>query len=629
MTLLAPDRLAAAERLGLELVHAWGSWGPTMTPDAARTAFISDRGGSPEVWVQDVASDGEPPAAHCIRFTDDPVLSVSWSADSAWLACLVATDGGVRTQVWVVRPDGSDARRIAGSRDAHAELGPWTRSGHHIVVTVPSAEPEQPTRSFLVDPVSGERRPLVDGDLISVLDLSVEERLVVVRDGQRGHQYCVVVDRLTNENHALLPDSGTGSTDVALLRPSALNDNESPIVAYLATDVDLPRRQLVAMPLGPDGWRGRIRRLAARDDAELEGLDADDSGRLLLLVWNVAGSSEIELFDTTTGARVPVSGLPGLVATTPVLSRDGGSVVLGVEGPERPRELWRMDTATHEWSRLTQVSSLPAEPLVVPTLERFTGRDGLALSGWLYRARGVPAGGPAMLSLHGGPESQERPTFAAQHQAVAASGITVFAPNVRGSSGFGRDFVHADDVEKRSDAFDDVLAAADFLVDAGIADRGRIAVTGRSYGGYLTLASLAFSPGVFAAGVDICGMSDLRTFYRDTEPWIASAAVTKYGHPEHDVELLERLSPLGSASAIDVPLLVVHGELDTNVPVGEAEQIVRALEDLGRPVEYLRLEGEGHEYRRSESKELLLLGLLRFLGAALVDGGLAPGTRSD
>lgn len=121
MTLLAPDRLAAAERLGLELVHAWGSWGPTMTPDAARTAFISDRGGSPEVWVQDVASDGEPPAAHCIRFTDDPVLSVSWSADSAWLACLVATDGGVRTQVWVVRPDGSDARRIAGSRDAHAE----------------------------------------------------------------------------------------------------------------------------------------------------------------------------------------------------------------------------------------------------------------------------------------------------------------------------------------------------------------------------------------------------------------------------------------------------------------------------------------------------------------------------
>uniref|UniRef100_UPI003159194C alpha/beta hydrolase family protein n=1 Tax=Rathayibacter sp. VKM Ac-2630 TaxID=1938617 RepID=UPI003159194C len=226
-----------------------------------------------------------------------------------------------------------------------------------------------------------------------------------------------------------------------------------------------------------------------------------------------------------------------------------------------------------------------------------------------------------MLSLHGGPESQERPTFSAQHQAAAASGVSVFAPNVRGSSGFGRDFVHADDVERRYGAFDDVLAAADFLVDSGVADRSRIAVTGRSYGGYLTLASLAFSPGVFAAGVDICGMSHLLTFYRDTEPWIASAAVTKYGHPEHDAELLEELSPLGRAFAIDVPLLVVHGELDTNVPLGEATQIVAALEALDRPVSFLQLDGEGHEYRRADSKELLLLSLVRFLHTALVPAG--------
>ena len=100
-----------------------------------------------------------------------------------------------------------------------------------------------------------------------------------------------------------------------------------------------------------------------------------------------------------------------------------------------------------------------------------------------------------MLSLHGGPEAQERPTFSPQHQAMVAAGITVFAPNIRGSSGFGRAFVHVDDVHGRRDAFDDVLACRDFLVELGIADPDRIAVTGRSYGGYLTLATLAFSPG--------------------------------------------------------------------------------------------------------------------------------------
>jgi dipeptidyl aminopeptidase/acylaminoacyl peptidase len=196
----------------------------------------------------------------------------------------------------------------------------------------------------------------------------------------------------------------------------------------------------------------------------------------------------------------------------------------------------------------------------------------------------------------------------------------VFAPNIRGSSGFGREFVHADDVRGRYDAFADVLAAAEHLVDTGIAEPGRLAVTGRSYGGYLTLASLAFSPGVFAAGVDICGMSDLVTFYRDSEPWIAAAAVTKYGHPERDRTLLEDISPLASAENIDVPVLVVHGEHDTNVPIGEAHQIVRALRELDRPVDYLELPGEGHVYRQAKSRKQLAGVMTRFLHTHLCAG---------
>jgi dipeptidyl aminopeptidase/acylaminoacyl peptidase len=177
--------------------------------------------------------------------------------------------------------------------------------------------------------------------------------------------------------------------------------------------------------------------------------------------------------------------------------------------------------------------------------------------------------------------------------------------------------VHADDLHGRYDAFADVLASAQHLVDAGIADADRIAVTGRSYGGYLTLTSLAFSPGVFAAGVDICGMSDLVTFYRDSEPWIAAAAVSKYGHPERDRALLEDISPLASADRIAVPLLVVHGEHDTNVPVGESRQVVAAVRVLGGPVEYLELEGEGHVFRRADSRKRLARAMLRFLTSHL------------
>ena len=301
------------------------------------------------------------------------------------------------------------------------------------------------------------------------------------------------------------------------------------------------------------------------------------------------------------------------MVTGALLSRDGSSAVMSVEGPLRPRELWSLDTATLVWTRVTEGPTLPELDLVRPTLEFFRGHDGLPLTGWLYRPPGAFGPGPAVLSLHGGPEAQERPTFSPQHQALVAAGFTVFAPNIRGSSGFGRAFVHADDVHGRLEAFRDVLTCRDFLVELGIADPDRIAVTGRSYGGYLTLATLAFSPGVFAAGVDICGMSELHTFYRDTEPWIAAAAYTKYGHPEEDYALLDAISPLRSCTNVEVPLLVVHGELDTNVPIGESQQIVAALQELDRPVEYLQLDAEGHDYRRAESRRLLITRIVDFL----------------
>ncbi|RKR74405.1 S9 family peptidase [Frondihabitans australicus] len=602
------------------LVEAWGSWGPTMTRNARRVAFISDRFGTPQVFVQEVVTgDGPLPDPTPIDVGDDPAVAVSWSADSAWLAVSLATDGGVRQQVWVVRPDGSDAQRIAGSRDQHAELGPWSRSGHRVVVTLPSVEPEQPARAYLVDPETGARDDLAVGELIHILDLSVEERLVVLRDGQRGREFVVVVDRLTDDDHPLLTDPWAGSADTAFIRPAPESES-SPLIAYLSTEAGLPRRQLVAMPIGPHRWRGTSTVLASHPSGELEFLDADDAGRVLLLVWNVAGRSALELLDTASGTRTPVEGLPGAVVTDPVLSRDGRSVILAVEGPTAPRTLWRLDTVTHAWSRVTAGPELP-EGLVEPTLERFVAADGLEITGWLYRGAGSAAAtnrpGPALIHLHGGPESQERPAFSPQHQSLAAAGITVFAPNIRGSSGFGGAFVHADDREKRWEALGDVVSAAEYLAGEGLADPARIGVEGRSYGGYATLASLAFAPSVFACGVDVCGMSDFATFYRDTEPWIAAAAVTKYGDPDDDAELLADLSPMRAVDDITAPLLVVHGELDTNVPIGEAHQVVAALRARGADVDYLELAGEGHEYRRLDSRRALVHAMVAFVTRAL------------
>jgi dipeptidyl aminopeptidase/acylaminoacyl peptidase len=188
--------------------------------------------------------------------------------------------------------------------------------------------------------------------------------------------------------------------------------------------------------------------------------------------------------------------------------------------------------------------------------------------------------------------------------------VAVFAPNVRGSSGFGRSFEEADHLERRVDGIEDVASCVYSLVDAGLADPARIGVAGRSYGGYLTLAALVRFPALFAVGMDVCGMVDLETFYRHTEPWIAASAVTKYGDPRTQTDLLRALSPVHGMDALAAPLLVVHGENDTNVPRIEAEQTVAAARARGIDCRYLLFPDEGHEVAG-------LGGRLRFVRTAV------------
>lgn len=611
------------------LIGAWGSWDPALSPVGDRVAFISDRRGGPELWVQHVpAGDGDPVApAAVLPVTDEPVTSVAWSADGAWLACTTATGGGVRTQVWAVRPDGTGVRHLAGGEHQHATLGPWTRSGHRLAVTTVGAHAGDDHYCEVVDPETGRRQPLARGRLIEVLDLSVDERFVLLRHGPRGARLCVILDRTNDADHPLLTYPETGSTDTGLLRPGPRG--EPALAAYLISDAGLARPELVAVPVGPGGRRGEAGRLAARPDGGLELLDADDAGRLLVLGWNVVGRSIIELLDAATGERRVVGDLPESVVTSAVMARDGRSAALCIEGPSTPRRLWRLDTSDLSLRPMSDLPPLPDREPVVPTLVAFEAYDGLPLTGWLYRAPGAPGPGPVLVSLHGGPEAQERPVFNPQHQAVVGAGISVFAPNVRGSSGFGRAFAHADDRFGRYEAIGDVAASVAHLITAGIADPSVVAVGGRSYGGYLTLAALARFPPLFAAGIDICGMSDLTTFFRDTEPWIAAASVSKYGDPVKDRTLLRELSPLAGAARIAAPVLVVHGEHDTNVPRNEATQIVAALRSAGRPVEYLELEGEGHEYRQASSRLVLLRTMVRFLAGALAVSTPARASAGD
>jgi dipeptidyl aminopeptidase/acylaminoacyl peptidase len=349
---------------------------------------------------------------------------------------------------------------------------------------------------------------------------------------------------------------------------------------------------------------GEIEVLAARSDAVLEGFDLNYQGDLAALVWNVAGRSELELFDLVTNSLKPAPALPAEIVSRLSFSKDGNLLVMSGQGAAMPPNIWVLNLLTGDYKQLTEsaCAGVKLNEMVHPQLVRFPAHDGIELSGWLYRPQGQTAAGPLVLSFHGGPEAQERPDFNATYQSLIASGISVFAPNIRGSAGFGKTFVNLDNGPLRVNAVRDIKSCADYVIENGIADPQGIGIMGASYGGYLVLAGLTEFPDLFAAGADISGIVNFETFLAHTESWMAMISRTKYGNPKTDLEMLRRLSPINKIERLIAPTIIFHGANDTNVPVSEAEQVVESLKQRGVPFEYIIFSDEGHGLSKTANR---------------------------
>ncbi|MDY7085957.1 MAG: S9 family peptidase [Actinomycetota bacterium] len=557
-----------------------GSWSPSLSPDGRHMAYVSDRSGRPQVWVQPVGSD----LTFLVDTGEAPVASVQWSTGGGWLACLVAPGGAPRHEMWLVRPDGSELHQVAGFGTGTADNPRWLPGRSLLALT------ENLTTALLIDPVGNTRSVVATGTLISLLDVSPDRTRALLRIGPRGDRHIVVRDLLTGV------DEFVTAGEQAVFGP----DGET--VYARSESGELPVLIRVA--------KGGVEVLASSGTDEVESFTITADGRTAAVLWNVRGGlSSVSLLDLDTGAQRPLSPQPGLVISGPAWSFDGSTLGFTAEGPGQPHGVW---VSSAEAGVVPVSAEPPAPGAVQPTLETFPAHDGLELTGWLFRPDGEGPF-PTVLWFHGGPEAQERPGHGPLFQSLVDRGIAVLAPNVRGSSGFGRSFVNADNLALRYAAIEDVRSCVRHLTDSNISDISRLGIMGRSYGGYLTLAALTTFPDMFAVGIDVCGMSNFATFYEHTEPWIASAAVSKYGDPVTDSDLLADLSPITRIDRLRTPLMIVHGENDSNVPVIEAEQVVAALTERGIPHRYLLFPGEGHELLNRSSRADYLRETVNFL----------------
>jgi dipeptidyl aminopeptidase/acylaminoacyl peptidase len=548
------------------------AYGATWSPDGRHIAFLTDITGVPQAWEVPVGG-GWPEQ---LTFYEERVSSVRYSPVENKLVFGMDVGGNERMGLFLLG-DGEE-RDLTQAPDAIHYFGEFSPDGRSVAYTA-------------------TRRNGTDFDVF-VQELLGEPKMVwetagyhTISDWAPDGSFLIVSRHYSNLNNDLYKlDLGGEATlltphegDARFLHAQVTPDGKN---IFLATDRDGDFMRLGRLDISTKA----IEHLTP-DDWDVEEAELSEDGRWLLASRNVEGYSDFLLFNGQ-GRRVPGPEMPEGILSGFSFSPDGSRLAFTLSGPSRNPDVWVVDLPDGEPKRLTRSSTagIPPRTFRRPKVVRYPTFDGLEIPALFYEPDKENA--PVVVNVHGGPESQSRPLFAPVTQYLLGRGYAVFAPNVRGSTGYGKAYTHLDDVYLRMNSVMDLAYAAQWLRDRG--QHERIAVMGGSYGGFMVLAALTEYPELWTVGVDIVGIANLVTFLENTGSYRRSLREPEYGLLERDREFLESISPIHKAEKITAPLMVIHGKNDPRVPVGEAEQIVERVRENGGRVEYLLYEDEGH-----------------------------------
>ena len=567
--------------------------GATFRPDGRRLAFLTDITGTHQVWAVDIPSPGQPtPWPDQLTFFKERVLGVSYSPAADEILFTTDVGGNEKAQLFLLSGDGQNLRQLTDAPEAIHAFGGWSHDGTKITYAS-NVRDDKVFDIYVMDIHIGQAEMVHEGTGWCYANgfSPDDSHLLFGQAYSNFHQKLWLMD-LTMRIPRLVTPPEVKARFQATFSPNGQR-------LYFASDQDRDFLTLASLDLSTLADDAPAK-LNFRDELRwnVSGIRVSIAGNWLAYHANIDGYTQLSLESLAEDTSLSLEGLPKGVYGLSAFSHDGQQAALTVNGSRHNADVWLADLQTGQVRQLTHSSraGLPQACFAEPELIRYPSFDGLEIAGYLYRPPAAAADGPlpVLFIVHGGPESQTRPNFSPITQYFVNRGYAVFAPNVRGSTGYGKRFSHLDDVEKRMDSVADLAQAVHYLVDQGLADPERIAVYGGSYGGFMVLAALTHYPDLWAAGIDVVGVANFVTFLQNTGPWRRKLREAEYGQLEKDRDLLERISPINYIDNITAPLMVIHGANDPRVPVDEAEQVVAALQARNVPVEYLRYEDEGH-----------------------------------
>ncbi len=328
---------------------------------------------------------------------------------------------------------------------------------------------------------------------------------------------------------------------------------------------------------------------------DIEGLSVSRDYTRVAAVLNEDGYNRLKLRMMNTGEVIPTPQLDGILGFGD-FDKDG-NMILSFYSATRVADVWFWNPKANELKQLTftSYSGIDRTMFREPKLIRYESFDGLQIPAFLYLPPNYQPGTPIpfVIDAHGGPESQFTPGFIRNFQYLMLNGFGVLAPNPRGSDGYGRDYLNLDNYKLRKNSLKDYKAAADYLIKNGYSAQGMLSIRGGSYGGYVVLGMITEYPDLFSAAIENVGIANFKTFLAQTAAYRRALREAEYG-PLSDSAFLDEISPINKAHLIKTPLLVVHGANDPRVPIGEARQIIAAIQKNGGIVDSMIFANEGH-----------------------------------
>jgi dipeptidyl aminopeptidase/acylaminoacyl peptidase len=360
---------------------------------------------------------------------------------------------------------------------------------------------------------------------------------------------------------------------------------------------------------------------------DVEEFDLSHDGKLVAFESNEDGISKLHLASLPNGAEKTLPALPAGVLDGIRFRTEGHELGFELTTSSSPDDVYSIDADTGKLDRWTasETGGVSLQTEQAPRLIHWDAADGVRISGFLYPANARFTGPrPVMISIHGGPEGQSRPTFGGSlNYYTEEMGITVIEPNVRGSTGYGKKFTLLDNGIKRQDSVHDIGALLDWVAKQPDLDKNRVVITGGSYGGFMTLSAATQYDARIRCTVEVVGISNLRTFLEHTSGYRRDLRRIEYGDERDPVirAFMEKTAPANMTQNVTKPMFMIVGYNDPRVPYSESVQFKEKLEAQHTPVWFLMAKDEGHGFAKKQNRDFQFYATIAFLEANLLDAG--------